>query len=68
MQSAYDYMKEINGINSELFYPYTASEGTCKYSSSRIVSRITGYNFIPSGDENALTTALATIGKYDGST
>ena len=63
MQSAYDYMKEINGINSELFYPYTATEGTCKYSSSRIVSRITGYNFIPTGDENALTTAIATIGK-----
>uniref|UniRef100_A0A8C7R484 Cathepsin 12 n=1 Tax=Oncorhynchus mykiss TaxID=8022 RepID=A0A8C7R484_ONCMY len=53
MANAYNYVVQ-NGLQSTDTYPYT--------SVVRSVASITDYRFIPSGDEQALADAVATIG------
>ncbi|XP_039610676.1 procathepsin L-like [Polypterus senegalus] len=63
MSHAYDYVLKNGGIESENTYPYTARDDQpCLYNSRRSVARITGYKFLPEGDEQALANAVATVG------
>ena len=57
MDYAFEYVIK-NGICSESAYPYTAYDGTCKSSSCPVVTRISGFVDVRSGDENALLTAV----------
>jgi len=61
MDNAFQYIEKF-GIESEEDYPYTASDGTCQYDKSKVVGNCTGYVDIPSGNEVALATAVATVG------
>jgi cathepsin L len=61
MDNAFQYIKQF-GIESEEDYPYTASDGTCQYDKSKVVGTCTGHVDIPSGNEVALATAVATVG------
>jgi len=61
MDQAFTYMKE-KGVESETDYPYTAEDGDCKYQPSKKVASDTGFVDIASGNETALTTAIATVG------
>nr|XP_045613847.1 procathepsin L-like [Procambarus clarkii] len=61
MNNAFNYLKAY-GSDSGPFYPYVGVQGTCKFSTSNITARVTGYINVASQSESALMTALATIG------
>lgn len=54
---------ESNGIDTTDQYPrnYTAEDGVCQFNSSNAI-KIAGYKFIPSGDEDKLKEAIASVG------
>ncbi|XP_035792316.1 cathepsin L1-like isoform X1 [Anopheles albimanus] len=59
---SFQYIEHNHGIDTEKSYPYQAKEGPCAYNPNAIGARIKGYVAIPSGDENALMKAVATVG------
>ncbi|XP_026783708.3 procathepsin L [Pangasianodon hypophthalmus] len=62
MANAYDYVIN-NGLQASETYPYTSVDTQpCFYDSNKVVAQINDYRFIPTGDEQALADALATIG------
>ena len=60
--STYKYIIKNTGIDTEASYPYTADYSWCKYRSTFKGASITDYKFLPSGDEDALTAAIASVG------
>jgi hypothetical protein len=62
MDKAFEFVKK-NGIASEADYPYTSGGGVTGSCNSRVEHRpavlITGYTDVPSGNENALKTAVS---------
>ncbi|GIY59260.1 cathepsin L [Caerostris darwini] len=62
MDQAFEYIKENRGIDTEASYPYTAQDGTCHFKKAAVGATVTGYVDIPSGDEDALKKAVATVG------
>lgn len=62
-ENSFKYIRDNHGIDSETGYPYYARElGYCYYRSDYNTAEDTGFVDLPSGDENALKTAVATIG------
>ena len=61
MDWAFTYIKQA-GIETETDYPYTAEDDTCVYVASKKAAEDTGFVDIPTGDETALTAAIATVG------
>lgn len=61
MDQAFAYIAQY-GIERESDYPYTARDGSCKYDASKVVTKDTGAQDIPTGDESALKQAVATVG------
>ncbi|XP_031628990.1 cathepsin L1-like isoform X2 [Contarinia nasturtii] len=64
---ALQYIKDNGGINTENAYPYKYGDDyfedkTCKYNATNVGAIVTGVVKIPTGDEQKLMTALATIG------
>jgi C1A family cysteine protease len=51
-----------NGQMTESSYPYTAKQSTCKYSSSKVTARISGYGTLPAGAEDRLAQTTYTYG------
>jgi len=43
--TAYSYVIKAGGMEDEKDYPYTAKDGTCKFDSTRVVAKITGYKW-----------------------
>ncbi|GFS28307.1 cathepsin L [Nephila pilipes] len=62
MDQGFEYIKENKGIDTEASYPYTAQDGTCHFKKSDVGATVTGYVDIPTGDEEALKQAVATVG------
>ncbi|XP_067136548.1 cathepsin L-like [Centruroides vittatus] len=62
MDNAFEYIKINKGIDTEKSYPYEAIDDTCRFKRSSVGATCTGYVDIPSGDEDALKQAVATIG------
>ncbi|GBM90258.1 Cathepsin S [Araneus ventricosus] len=62
MDQAFEYIKDNRGIDTEESYPYTGSEGKCHYKQSKKGAKCSGFMDIPSGDEEALKIAVATVG------
>jgi len=62
MDSAFTYIKINEGLDTEDAYPYEAKNGKCRYKASDIGATDTGFTDIASGDEDALKTAVATVG------
>jgi len=62
MDSAFTYIKANKGIDTEASYPYTGKNGQCHFKPSDVGATVTGFTDIPTGDENALKTAAATVG------
>jgi len=63
MDDAFKYIRDNKGIDSEEGYPYYARElGYCYYKAQYNTATDSGFVDIPSGDENALKTAVATVG------
>lgn len=62
MDNCFTYVKENGGIDSEESYPYQAEALQCKYNPTDSAAKVSGFVDVPQGDENALATAIATIG------
>ncbi|GIY59253.1 cathepsin L [Caerostris darwini] len=62
MDQAFEYIKGNHGIDTEKSYPYTAQDGTCHFKKADVGATVTGYVDIPTGDEDALKKAVATVG------
>ncbi|KAF8796089.1 Cathepsin L like protein [Argiope bruennichi] len=58
----FEYIKENHGIDTEEAYPYKAKQGRCHYKKKERGATDTGFVDIPSGDEQKLMEAVATIG------
>ncbi|XP_009582512.1 PREDICTED: cathepsin S-like [Fulmarus glacialis] len=62
MTSAFQYIIDNQGIDSDDSYPYTAQNGTCQYNASTRAATCSKYVELPQGDEAALKDAVANIG------
>ncbi|XP_078054312.1 cathepsin L2-like [Mustelus asterias] len=62
MGNAFNYVQSNGGIDTEVYYPYTATEGTCKYNPRYSATTCHGYRFATGGNEVELAEAVATIG------
>lgn len=55
---AFNYLS-THGAMTEASYPYTAKDGTCKYSTSNTGVKTTGYTNVSANSPTAMQTALA---------
>ena len=62
MDQAFTYIKVNKGIDTEVSYPYHAQDEKCRFKAANVGATETGFTDIDSGDENALATAIATVG------
>jgi len=62
MDLAFQYVKDNGGIDTEDSYEYDAMDETCHFDPSNVGATVTGFVDIPSDDEDALKSALATQG------
>lgn len=62
MDQAFQYIKDNGGIDTEKTYPYEGIDDTCHFSKKNIGATDKGYVDIPTGDEDALKKAIATVG------
>jgi len=62
MDQAFEYIKENNGIDTEISYPYEARDNTCRFKAADVGATDTGFTDIKSKDEDALQQAVATVG------
>lgn len=59
---AFEYIKKNHGIDTEESYPYEGKEETCHFDPKYIAANDVGYVDIPTGDEESLKAAVATVG------
>ncbi|XP_021961392.1 cathepsin L1 [Folsomia candida] len=62
MDPAFIYIKNNNGIDTEASYPYQAQTYGCRYKKENSGASDIGYVDIPSGDEEKLKQAVASVG------
>lgn len=62
MDNAFRYIKDNHGIDTEKSYPYEAEDDKCRYNPKTSGATDRGFVDVPTGDENKLKAALATIG------
>ncbi|XP_028675291.1 procathepsin L-like [Erpetoichthys calabaricus] len=62
MNQSFQYIEENGGVDTEESYPYEARDGACRFNPNTIGATCSGYVAIPSGNEKALQTAVATVG------
>lgn len=60
--SAYRYIKDNNGIDTEKSYPYEARDNSCRYNPRNSGATDRGFVLIKRKDETQLKNAVATIG------
>ncbi|XP_026228393.1 cathepsin K [Anabas testudineus] len=62
MTTAFEYVHQNGGIDSEEAYPYVGEDQPCRYNSSGMAAQCKGYKEIPVGNEHALAVALYKAG------
>ncbi|KAK2843706.1 hypothetical protein Q7C36_011921 [Tachysurus vachellii] len=62
MNTAFEYIRDNNGIHTEESYPYEGKDDNCRFNSDTVGATCNGYVNINSGDEKALQEAVAFIG------
>ncbi|KAH3743024.1 cathepsin L [Pelomyxa schiedti] len=62
ISTAFQYVVDEGGIETELSYPYKAADSLCKSEKTKYFTSIKGYRAIPHGDENQLIQAIMTVG------
>jgi len=58
MDSAFQYVMAVKGLETESAYPYTATDGNCAFDAKKIATSITSFKDVTSGSEAALMTAI----------
>ncbi|GIX82500.1 cathepsin L [Caerostris extrusa] len=61
MDTAFQYIKNNNGIDTEVSYPYKGIDDTCHFNPATVGATCTGYVDV-GPDESSLQQAVATIG------
>lgn len=61
MDSAFKYIHDVGGIESNASYPYKPAEEKCKFNKSAVVAKVKGYKDLPKS-EKSLMVAVATVG------
>lgn len=59
MDNAFKYIISVKGQEPTSSYPYTAVQGTCRFSATKIVSKISGYSDVPKNNCKTLLTFAA---------
>ena len=62
IDEVFQYIKDNNGIDTAAGYPGSGPCGVCKFDPTKVGARVTGIVDVKSGDEEALTSALASVG------
>ncbi|XP_060831397.1 cathepsin L [Bombus pascuorum] len=62
MDQAFQYIKDNEGLDTEVTYPYEAENDKCRYNAANSGACDVGYVDIPHGNEKKLKAAVATIG------
>lgn len=62
MDNAFRYVKSNGGIDTEAAYPYMGDDEKCHYNPKNRGATDKGFVDIPSGDEEKLKAAVATVG------
>lgn len=62
MDTAFKYIKDNGGIDAEDSYPYEGRDGKCRFNKTTVAATVSGYTYLPEGDEEALKKAVATVG------
>lgn len=62
MDNAFRYIRDNHGIDTEASYPYRARDESCKFKRADVGATDTGYVDIAHRSENALQSAVATVG------
>ncbi|CAL1299001.1 unnamed protein product [Larinioides sclopetarius] len=62
MDPAFDQVKKEKGIDTEKSYPYVGIQDSCFFNPLTVGGTCKAYVDIPSGDENGLKQAVATVG------
>uniref|UniRef100_A0A3Q3IZW4 Uncharacterized protein n=1 Tax=Monopterus albus TaxID=43700 RepID=A0A3Q3IZW4_MONAL len=62
MTTAFNYVKENGGIDSEKAYPYVGTDNPCRYNVSGRAAQCKGFSEVPVGDEKALAVAVYKVG------
>ncbi|KAG2565561.1 hypothetical protein PVAP13_7NG035500 [Panicum virgatum] len=61
MTTAFSYLEKVGGLESEKDYPYTGSDGTCKFDKSKIVAQVKNFSVV-SVDEDQIAANLVKHG------
>ncbi|MCE2196829.1 hypothetical protein GQ599_09870, partial [Streptococcus thermophilus] len=61
MNTAFAYIRDNGGINTEATYPYEAVDGRCRFNSNDIAATVTGYVDIDYYNEDALQQAVQSV-------
>ena len=56
------FIQDNGGIDTEASYPYEAVDDTCHFKKRDVGATDVGFVDIPQGDEEALKSAVATVG------
>merc|ERR1719322_984268 len=62
MDLAFKYIRDNHGLDTEQSYPYEGQEDRCQFKRSDVGADDKGYVDVPTGDEEALAKALASVG------
>jgi cathepsin L len=62
MDQAFAYIKANGGIDTEASYPYTATDGQCRFKQNSIGATLTGFVDVKQGDESDLQKSVAKNG------
>ena len=61
MTTAFSYLEKVGGLESEKDYPYTGSDGICKFDKSKIVAQVKNFSVV-SVDEDQIAANLVKHG------
>merc|ERR1712002_627155 len=57
-QSAWSYLRDAGGSQSEDSYPYQPRQGWCQFDRSQVIAQVSSYQNVGRGSESSLTSAL----------
>ncbi|KAG7178289.1 Digestive cysteine proteinase 3-like 5 [Homarus americanus] len=62
MDSAFQYIKDNKGIDTECSYSYEAKNGHCRFNKTSVAATVTGYVNLEQDNETALLIAVSEVG------
>merc|ERR1712071_735911 len=62
MDSAFEYIQDNGGIDTEASFPYEARDRKCRFTKANVGATVSGFMDVESGHGDALVSAIATVG------